>query len=134
MQKNIYLSDFLDTDFFDTKIGKDNYLILDKEDILQKLRKQTNFDRDVINYLSNSEISKSFVRLLRNKKINNVIYLMYSSMPVDVMSSIKNTIAPSVPEITDISYFIITNTEDLKSFNYLRHNNLFRDIYTRNEV
>lgn len=129
--KHIYLADFDDRKFFDEIIGEGAYAVFDKDEVAKDFRKNVRLDREVEDYLSNVEITKSFARLLRNRKMNKIVYLNYASMPVDVISTITNMVIPKVHDNITAHYYVMTYKEDAEEFNYNKQKKLFSDIYYR---
>lgn len=129
--KHIYLSDFDDRKFFDEVIGEGIYAVFDKDKVTKEFRSNVRLDREVEDYLANIEITKSLARLLRNRKINNIVYLNYASMPMDVISSINNIVIPKIHDDIIPHYYIMTHKEDAKAFDYNKQKKRFADIYYR---
>ena len=131
MSKRIYLADINDVEFFDRIIGNKKYVIFDKQAIIATFQDSTGNDQEVKDYMANVEIGKALTKSLRDKKIHNIVYLTYTSLPVNIMNNINNIILPKLHKKLDMEYFIITDTVDVKDFNYNESKKLFSDIYIR---
>ena len=130
-KKRIFLSDVLDLECFDKLIGPNQYTIFDKDSTSAEL-KNDSFNKDVLNYMQNGLIEKSLTKILRNKKIKNVVYLLYSTSPLTVKNNIKDKIISKFNKNSTIEYNIITTKRDFQEFKYKEYTKSdFTNIYFR---
>lgn len=127
IEKMIYFSDFIDEEYF-SEIINGEYEIFDKEEIIENIKKK-GVGKDTLNYMTGLEISKSIIKLIRNKKIKHVIYLLYSSHPKNVMDSINNNILPKLNISVTLNFSVITNDVDMKEYKYKKKR--YSNIYIR---
>lgn len=127
--KRIYLSDINDKDFFERIVGK-KYIIFDKATIESEFKDNAD-NEEVKNYVANVEIGKALAKVLRDKKVHDVVYLTYTSLPINIMQSINANILPKLHKKVDMEYFIITDMVDAEDYNYQESKDLFSDIYIR---
>lgn len=117
LEKNVYLSDIHDEEYFDEIIGKGKYMIFDKDEIINQI-KSKNIDGNVLNYISNIEISKALTKIIRNKKIKAIIYLVYTSSTKTIMDNINTKILPKLNISINVRFHVITTKVDLGVYQY----------------
>ena len=130
-KKKIFLSDILDSRYFDTLIGTNQYLIFDKDSVLEELKGEK-LNRDVVDYIQGGLIEKALTKILRNKKIKNIVYLLYSTDPLVVKNNINTKIISKFNKNSSIEYNIITTKRDFQEFKYKGYTKSdFSNIYIR---
>ena len=131
LEKNMYLSDIYDEAYFDEIIGNGKYTIFDKEEIIKQIKIKRKIDNSVLNYLSNVEISKALTKAIRNKKIKNIVYLLYTAKPKLIINSINKIIIPKLNTSINIKFHMITTQIDCNVYQYREKD--YEGIYIRKE-
>ena len=124
-KKHIFLSDINDKQFFDKHFGLYKYLIYDKYQTLKGLDFQKSFlelERNPIRrFLFNNKAEEDFLEKLKNKKYENIIYLLYKSEPEDIINNIKQNIIPKFDKLYNINISIITEEDYYEEDYYLEN-------------
>ena len=130
LEKNIYLSDIYDEDFFNETVGEGRYVIFDKHEIIKQV-KTRNINKSVLNYITNVEIGKALTKAIRNKKIKSIIYLLYTTKPKLIIKNINNVIIPKLNTSINIKFSVITTHIDSKIYHYRKKD--YEKIYIRSQ-
>lgn len=126
-KKKIFLSDVLLPEYFDNLIGQNQYHIFDKDELIRELGDQS---PDVISHLSGGIIEKNLTKTVRNKKIKNIVYLLYTSIPIEVKQSINDKIISKLGINIGIEYNLITTNSDFQTYKYKNYSKSdFSNIY-----
>jgi hypothetical protein len=129
--KHIYLSDIYDEEYFNQVIGSEKYLIFDKQDIIKEMKAPKDINENVFNHMVNTEVSKALIKILRNKKIKNVIYMLYTS-PTDAIRLIfENNLIPQLNSSLSVGYSIITCRDDFEEYEYQTISKNYSNIYVK---
>ncbi len=124
-EKHIFLSDVNDKQFFDKYFGLYKYLIYDKYQTLKNLKFPKSFlgleKNYVRRFIFNNKAEEEFIEKLKNKKYENIIYLLYKSEPEDIIENIQNNIIPKFNGLYNITISIITE-EDYYEDDYYHEN------------
>jgi hypothetical protein len=124
-EKHIFLSDVNDKQFFDKYFGLYKYLIYDKYQTLKNLKFPRSFlgleKNHVRRFIFNNKAEEEFIEKLKNKKYENIIYLLYKSEPEDIIENIQNNIIPKFNGLYNITISIITE-EDYYEDDYYHEN------------
>ncbi len=130
LEKNIYLSDIYDEDFFNEVIGEGKYVIFDKHEIIKQV-KTKNINESVLNYITNVEIGKTLTKAIRNKKIKAIVYLLYTTKPKLVIKNINSVIIPKLNTSINIKFSVITTHIDNRVYQYKKKD--YEKIYIRSQ-
>ena len=125
-EKHIYLSDICSKSTISDVLRSSKYSIVDKKDISRDI-KDSNVDDDIKKYMIGSEIEKSISRMLRDKKVRQIVYYLYNSNPDKIVKNIEK-ILPSINSSILVKYYILTEKDiiDREDLSYDR--SLYEDI------
>ena len=109
-RKKIFLSSVNDAIFFDSIIGINQYQILDKKILLvEEGIKQDSFDKNVMNYIASSMVEKYFTKMLRDKKVKNIVYIFETLDPIMIRKNINERILSKLNKNSNVEYNIISS-------------------------
>ncbi len=109
--KNIYLSTFNDISYFNLFIK--NFVVFDKKTLMIQSNVRM-ADKSLFTYLENNIIQKEITKTLKNKKITNIIYILYDTEAKTIVHNLNNFIKPNLSKSISMSFFVLPDDKSIE--------------------